>query len=268
MRDASLAGRLRVAFDRCNYVTTWAAALPEAIHALDHHFPSAVACTLHGRTPSLIDLETLLAYQVLGHAFVSLPQTPVWALTRRVTEYAPGIEALRLPIQLVPEETGAEAFADEIAHALRHHATRARAASAGAPEVLLALGRADEGRYLARYLATCGITARTAAGPREALRRLRERPYQVLVSEEFNELRAGGSYWREIEERWRRTPVLLIVADRDRLAHLSPLALPSTTAGALCKPVAAGSLATSLRRLMRIVDVPLETDAWLAGHSA
>ena len=79
MRDAMLAERLRVALAYLEYESTWAVALPEAIAVLDRSFPRAVVCTLRGQTPSLMDLETLFAYQVLGHRFITLPQVPIWA---------------------------------------------------------------------------------------------------------------------------------------------------------------------------------------------
>lgn len=267
MRDAALAERMRLTFVRHRYATTWAAALPEAIAALDRHFPDAVACTLRGRTPSLMDLETMLAYEVIGHPWVSLPQTPIWALTHEPGVYASQIEALQLPIRLAPAGLGLDAFVEEIVHSIRAGASIRRAAIDDSRSVLLALARADEGQHLARYLRAHGISARSAAGPRETLRALRAQPVSVLVSEAFDDLRDGGSYWREIEERWWRLPVLFVASSCEKLARLSPLAFPRGTAGALSRPIPAGNLAASLRRLLRVTPAPETAELPWAGHS-
>jgi hypothetical protein len=267
MRDAALAERLRLVFARHHYATTWAAALPEAIAAMDRHFPDAVACTLRGHTPSLMDLETILAYEVLGHPWVSMPQTPIWALTLDPGIYPSRIETLQLPIRLAPVGLGLEAFVEEIVRSISSSASFRRTALDDSRPVLLALERVDEGQHLVRYLRAHGISARSAAGPRETLRALRSQPVSVLVSEAFDGRRDGGSYWREVEERWGRLPVLFVASSRERLARLSPLAFPRGTAGALSRPIAAGNLTASLRRLLRVTAAPEATASPWAAHA-
>jgi len=254
MRDGALAARLRAELARARYASAWVASLPEAIAAFDLHFPCAVACTLQGRTPSLMDLETLLAYQSIGHPGLALPPAPVWALASRPEAYAREIEALDLPVRLLPADRGAQACVAEICRTLRPSAWGPGSPPGGEEDVLLALRDAREARLLERYLASAGIGARAAATPRETLRRLRERPARVLVSEAFDERRDGQSYWREIEEGWAGLPVLFIAASAERLGRLSPLALPRGTAGALCRPIPAAGLTAALRRLLRIAE--------------
>ena len=79
MRDGRLAARLRTGLEAQGLASTWAASLPEAIASVDPCFPLAVAGTLEGLAPSLMDIETLLAYLSLGHQSVSLPSIPIWA---------------------------------------------------------------------------------------------------------------------------------------------------------------------------------------------
>lgn len=256
MRDGSLAERLGRTLFRSGCASTWVASLPEAIGALDRHFSLAVACTLHGRTPSLMDLETLLAYQAIGHPGLTLPPTPVWALTPLPAAYAEEIEALDLPVHLCPSELGSEGLVAQMLPLLRRRGSAVPSlweagAAPGAIDALLALEGAEEADLLSRYLASRGIRARAVSKPRDAVRVLRRQPVRVLVSEAFDGRRDGQSYWREVEERWQGMPVLFIGTDGERLGRLSPLALPRGTAGALCRPIPAGVLASTLRRLLR-----------------
>lgn len=252
MRDAALADRLCRAVAHHGLTTTWAAALPEAIGSLDRHFPRAVVCTLRGKTPSLIDLETLLAYQVLGHSFICLPQVPIWALTPDPERYAGKVADLGIPIHLVPDSAGSEDLLEGMATAGLLEAPRRRpAGEAEGSDLLLVLPHLEEGRYLSRYLERHGFAVTLATDPWEALGLLRRRSFRVLVSGDFAGRRDGGSYWHEIEARWGCLPVLLLAGDEAWQAQVAPQELPRGIAGMLPRPVPAAALEACLRRLLR-----------------
>ncbi|MCK4411958.1 MAG: hypothetical protein KAY32_00305 [Candidatus Eisenbacteria sp.] len=261
MRDAILADRVRSTFGEARYRTTWAAALPEAIAAVDREFPSAVACTLLGKTPSLMDLETLLAYRALGRHFASLPPLPIWALTEHAAELAREIDLLDLPVRLVPLASGAEELVRQVCAALRgercEQCERRTDHELDSREVLLLLEKPEQARFLARYLAARGIRARVVRGPDEALGRLRRRGAGILVCGDFT-LRqgAGSALWGWLERQGHRLPVLLVASDGEWLTHVSPLALPQGIVNVLAQPIQVGALEAALRRLLRLSTGP------------
>ncbi len=256
MHDAALARRVRQMLKARGFATTWAAALPDAIAAVDRDFPVAVACTLQGRTPSFIDLETLHAYQALGHRVLALSPTPIWALAVNPAIHAPEIDALRMPVHLLPFDLGPEALIDEMMRSLCAGGPAAAARRGSGPEglvrheipeALLVLENAAEAAYLARYLLTRGLPARAAQNAAEAQARLCDAPVGVLVLED-----GATTAWRALALQCHGRPILLVASDSARMARISPLAMPHAVAGTLSKPIRAQLLEACLRRLLRI----------------
>jgi DNA-binding response OmpR family regulator len=251
MRDSSLADRLRRGLERNGFATTWAAALPEAVAAIDREFPCAIACTLVGRTPSLMDLETAHAYLALGHRFVSLPPVPVWALTPHAARYASELEVLGLPVHLVPHETGAEGLLGEVLSGLRPGGAAPAVAPAPAP-VLLLLGSAGEAAFLSRYLRARHMDPRVPSGPEEALAWLESSTFGALVAEDLGDDAERGAFWARAEALPSLPPILLVASGQAWLRSAAPAALPRGIACTLRKPIRAHILEACLRRLLRI----------------
>lgn len=251
MRDRERAERLAMAFERCGLGPIWAASLPEAVGDLDSHFPRAVACTLEKDSPSLMDLETLLAYLTIGHDSVSLPPVPIWALTSRIAHYAGRIRKLDLPIRLVPVESGIEGLAAEVVHHLRRLG-RGQEALNGNPPLVLYLGPDPRvGFYLSRYLESRDIPTLTLEIPREALTVVKTRRLRVLVADLPGE-RDGVAFLREVAEQSPEMPVVVLGKAEGWLTRLSPRDLPRNLACMLLKPLKAETLEACLRRLLRI----------------
>lgn len=265
MRDHRMARRFRAAFAGRGAGTVWAASLPEAIAAVDRDFPAAVACTLSGHSPSLIDLETLVAYQVLGHRFVALSALPVWALTSDAPAHAREIASLDLPVRLVPAELGVAALVDSMAGFLAASRSVRRREGRG-DEVLLLSERADEGRYLARYLVARGVAARAAEDPADALALLRRGGCPIVVSEDFSlRCEEGSALWGWLSGVGEGVRVILISTEVEWLKRVSPLALPRNVVCILERPVRAQALEATLRRLLRIGPPPLPEPAESSG---
>ena len=225
--------------------------LPEAIAALDRCFPCAVACTLDGEAPSLIDLETLQVYLTIGHGSVSLPPIPIWALTARPAYHAKRIGALELPVRLVPRDAGAEALAAEIVHHLGAPARERQIAESENPQVLYLDPDARVGYYLSRYLGSCGIATRsveTRPAAQEALGRV---PFRVLVADLLHE-GPGMKLLRRIDAHHPLLSVVALGQPGGWLAQLSPREMPRCVTCMLPQPVRAESLVTCLRRLLRL----------------
>lgn len=248
VRSPALASRTQALLADAGFATCWAASLPEAIAALDRCYPAAVVCTLNGCTPSLIDLETLFAYQALGHPGLIYPPTPAWALCAQPSDYAAQIEALDLPVSLVPASRGPQGVVDELVQAVALIATPLGTSR----RIQIGFARYDEARRLARYLASRGYACRASGGPTETWHQLRQWPCDVLISDIFSSWRSGGSFWREVEENRSRLPVLLVGRDGAELSGLSPLALPRNLAGAFARPLPIATLEATLRRLLRL----------------
>jgi len=256
MRDASLADRLRRGLEPYGFATTWAASLPEAIAAIDREFPCAVACTLRGRTPSLMDLETVSAYLTLGHRFVSLPQVPIWAYTPNPSRYADETEVLGLPVRLMPCEAGLEGLIQDMLSALRPKpaaaAVPARPACAEPLPVLLVLSNAGEASFLARYLRARHIGVRVAAGLEDALGWLGRCPFGAVVAEESGDDPRGRALWQAAAQATPAPPIVLIASGHGWLRRAAPESLPRGIACTLRKPIRAQILEACLRRLLRI----------------
>ena len=251
MREFRMAQRICRAFQQDGAPAVWAASLPEAIAAVDRDFPVAVACTLLGHSPSLIDLETLVAYQVLGHPFVTLPPLPVWALTADAGAYAREIEALGLPVHLIPLELGPGEVLGRMGPML-HEAQVGDLTSNRAGEVLLLMERPEEGGYLARYFSARGLDVRVAQDPPEALARLQRRTPAVLVCEDFTlRQEAGSALWGWLDRAGRTPPIILITSDPEWLTHVSLRAIPRNVITILTRPIQARALGAALRRLLR-----------------
>ncbi|MFH1144496.1 MAG: hypothetical protein V1774_08140 [Candidatus Eisenbacteria bacterium] len=251
MRDHRLARQLCAAFERRGVEAVWAAALPEAIAALDREFPAAIACTLTGTSPSLIDLETVVAYQALGHAAVSLSPPPVWALTDDARRYASEIGDLGLAVQLIPREIGRE---EVVARVMDHVQGAGRPAIPGeGPVPVILFERPAEAAFLARHLCARGVWARSAETPVIALAALAQRSPALLVCEDYTLRRgAGTELWGWLAGPGRDTRVILIGTDAEWLTHVSPLGLPHNVVCMLSKPIQARALEATLRRLLRI----------------
>jgi len=258
MRDSDLADRLRHGLERHGFATTWAAALPEAIAAIDRDFPCAIACTLRGRTPSLMDLETIHAYQTLGHRSISLAPVPVWALAPDPSRHASEIEVLGMPVRLLPYDLGAEGLLREMLRCLRPEEESvvdplATIAPSFEPQpVLLLLSHAGEAAYLARYLRARRIDARVAGGPEEAWDSLTRTAFGVLVGEEGAADPRWRGFWTRIRSERADLPIVLIASGEAWLSQVSPLSLPRGLACTLRKPVRAQILEACLRRLLRV----------------
>ncbi len=249
--DFRTARRLTRALGERGLRSVWAASLPEAIASVDREFPRAVACTLTGHGPSLIDLETLAAYQLLGHSFVALSPPPFWALTDRPAKYAPQIESLGLDIELVSAPSGATVLAERMAASFGEE--RLLPVSARDEGALILMEKRAEASYLARYFGARGLQARAAEGEREALESIRFRPPGMLVCEDFT-LRTdeGSALWGWIENRGQPLPVVLVTGDREWIAHASPHAIPRSVISILGRPVSARALEAVMRRLLRV----------------
>jgi hypothetical protein len=257
MRDASLADRLCRGLERFGFATSWAASLPEAIAAIDRDFPCAVACTLRGRTPSLMDLETVSAYLTLGHRFVSLPQVPIWALTPDPSRYAHETEVLGMPVRLMPFDAGLEGLVRDMLGALRPAAPAgsslpARPACAEPLPVLLVLPNAGEASFLARYLRARHIGVRVAAGLEDAVGWLGRCPFGAIVAEDGGDDPRGRALWTAAEQATPAPPIVLIASGHGWLRRAAPEALPRGIACTLRKPIRAQILEACLRRLLRI----------------
>jgi ActR/RegA family two-component response regulator len=250
MREFRMAQRICRAFQQEGARAVWAASLPEAIAAMDRDFPVAVACTLLGHGPSLIDLETLVAYQVLGHPFVTLPPLPIWALTPDAGAYAREIEVLDLPVHLVPLELGPGEVLGRMSPIL--HEAQAACLTSRAGEVLLLMERPEEGRYLARYFSARGLEMHVAQDPPEVLARLQQRTPAVLVCEDFTlRQEAGSALWGWLARAGRTPPIILITSDPEWLTHVSLRAIPRNVISILTRPIQARALGAALRRLLR-----------------
>lgn len=257
MRDSSLSDRLCRGLERYGFATTWAASLPEAIAAIDRDFPCAVACTLRGHTPSLMDLETVSAYLTLGHRFVSLPSVPIWAFTPDPARYSAEAEALGMPVRLVPYDAGLEGLIQDVICTLRPAATAdlprlARASCAEALPVLLVIPNAGEASFLARYLRARHMGVRVAAGLEEAVGWLGKCPFGAVVAEDSGDDPRGRALWTAVERAVPSPPIVLIASGHGWLRHASPEALPHGIACTLRKPIRAQILEACLRRLLRI----------------
>ena len=271
MRDSSLGGRVCRGLERRGFATTWAASLPEAIAAIDRDFPCAVACTLRGRTPPLIDLETVYAYLTLGHGFVSLPPVPIWALTSDPARYATDTEVLGMPVRLVPYDAGVEGLVGDIVGALRpgpgprSAATRPESCAEPLP-VLLLLSQVGEATFLARYLGARHMGARVATEVEEAIAWLDRCPFGAVVAED-----AGGEprrrvLWEKVASLASPPPIVLIASGHEWLRRASPLALPRGVACTLRKPIRAQILEACLRRLLRVA--PPHATAYAAATAS
>lgn len=257
MRDSSLADRLCRGLERQGFGTTWAASLPEAIAAIDREFPCAVACTLRGRTPSLMDLETISTYLTLGHGFVSLPQVPIWAYTPDPSRYARETEVLGMPVRLIPFDAGLEGLVQDMLGALRPSPAialpaPARPACAEPLPVLLVLPNAGEASFLARYLRTRHIGVRVAAGLEDAVGWLGRCPFGAIVAEDSGDDPRGRTLWAAVAQATPAPPVILIASGHGWLRRASPEGLPRGIACTLRKPIRAQILEACLRRLLRI----------------
>lgn len=255
MRDSSLADRLRRGLERCGFATTWAASLPEAIAAIDRDFPCAVACTLRGRTPSLMDLETVSAYLTLGHRFVALPQVPIWAYTPDPSRYVHETEVLGLPVRLMPYDAGLEGLIQDMLGVLRPAAAEpvsVRPPCAEPLPVLLVLPNAGEASFLARYLRTRHIGVRVAAGLEDAMGWLGRCPFGAVVAEDGGEDPGHRALWKAAEQATPAPPIVLIASGHGWLRRAAPDALPRGIACTLRKPIRAQLLEACLRRLLRI----------------
>jgi CheY-like chemotaxis protein len=254
MRDGDLAARVRTELESLNLPSTWAASLPEAIGAVDEGFPRVVACTLGEEAPSLMDLETLLAYLSMGHGSVLLPPIPIWAMTPRAAEHAGTIQELNLPIRLVPLESGVEGLLAEIVHYLRAQGSLVDASPEQAFAVLFLGPDPSAGFYLSRFLGTRGIPTIPCETPRAALRLLAPGAFEALVVDLPHE--AGAlDFLREVEQRAPGLPVVALVEPAGWIGRLAPPALPPTLSTTLAKPVRAERLEACLRRLLRIASV-------------
>jgi DNA-binding response OmpR family regulator len=251
--NTTLAGRMRQAFEQLGFETTWAAALHEAIAALDRHFPLAIACTLEGEIPSLMDLETLMAYESMGHKFISLPPTPVWALTRADGEYADKVRCLGLPVHLFSPDEGPVALAEEVAQALLLPGRNARPLRGEDRfDVLLVDPDDEEGICFVRYLQSRGIRCLHVTGPEIARETLGKMQFGVVVTEIFEPRGARAPFLDELAAAACESTVVVVTSANEWLQRVSVASLPRNVACAMGKPVSGQALEVCLRRLLRI----------------
>ncbi len=251
VRDRDHAAQLCRSFDRSGLASAWAASLPEAIAQLDRLFPRAVACTLERESPSLIDLETLLAYLTIGHGTISLPPIPIWALTSHPRQYAPHIERLDIPVHLVPAEMGYEGLAAEVVHALSGRARYPDLLRTGESHVLYASSDVRVGFYLSRYLTSRGMPTVAIGSTLEAMTLLENQSFHALVAEVLDEV-PGRRFLNTMARRKDHLPMLIHGHADGWLARMAPGDLPRNVVGVLSHPVKAQAVESSLRRLLRV----------------
>ncbi len=251
MRDSGQAARLMTGFERDGVRSTWAAALPEAIATVERAYPAAIASTLHDSVPpSLMDIETLLAYLKMGNASVALPPIPIWARAHPTPALLSRIEELELPVQIVPVEQGMSALRQEIVRYLK--ALPAAAESPRGPARVLYMGTdARVGRVISRYLRAVGMPTTDVRGALDVLEALENARYQALVADFAGEP-AGRALMRALSDYYRELPVLAITETGDWLASLPPHRLPKNLITVLTKPVSARLLELCLGRLLRV----------------
>lgn len=257
MRDSGEAARLTTGFEREGVRSTWAAALPEAIAAVERAYPAAIAATLHDSVPpSLMDVETLLAYLKMGNASVALPPIPIWARAHPTPALLSRIEELELPIQIVPVEQGMSALRQEIVQYLQA-LPPARPSATGPARVLYMGTDARVGRVISRYLRAAGMPTTDVRGALDVLEALESARYQALVAD-FSGEPAGRALMRALSDYYQDLPVLAIAETGDWLASLPPHRLPRNLITVLAKPVSARLLELCLGRLLRVpVERPL-----------
>ncbi len=251
IRDRDRAACLCRAFHQSGLAADWAASLPEAIAHLDRFFPRAVACTLEDNAPSLIDLETLLAYLAIGHGSVSLPPIPIWALSPDPASHAPHIENLGIPVHLSPTEVGLEGLAAEVVHWLAREAWTPILLAAGPVQVLYLTADARVGFYLSRYLTSRGLPTAAVDTPAQAIELLAQQPFGALVADLRDEF-TGRQFLTDAALRWPSLPVVVHGAGDGWLARVAPADLPRNLVGVLAHPVKAQAVEVTLRRLLRI----------------
>lgn len=251
IRDRDRAACLCRAFHRDGLAADWAASLPEAIALLDRVFPRAVACTLQDDSPSLIDLETLLAYQAIGHGSVSLPPIPIWALSPDPASHAPHIENLEIPVYLSPAEVGLEGLAAEVVSCLAREAWSPMMQAAEPVQVLYLSADARVGFYQSRYLTSRGLPTLAVDTPAKALDLLAEQPFGAMVADLPDEF-AGRQLLSDAAARWPSMPIVVHGASEGWLSQLPPSDLPRNLVGVLAHPVKAQAVEATLRRLLRI----------------
>ncbi len=255
MRDRDQAARLMTEFEREGFRSIWAAALPEAVSIVERGYPAAIACTLtENAPPSLMDIETLLAYLKIGNAAVALPPIPIWSCSRPTPALLSRIEELQLPIQLVPLEQGPGAMRHEIVAYLRSLQPGGELATApsGHPCRVLYMGTdASLGRVISRYLKAAGLPIRTVHGALDVLELLEAETYHALVVD-FSGEPAGRALLRAFGDYHQNIPVMAISDADDWLAALPPHRLPRNLTAVLTKPLSVRTLELCLARLLRV----------------
>ena len=251
MRGRQPANQLCLAFEKCRMTPIWAVSLPEAVSVADREFPHAIACTLGSEGPSLIDLETLVAHLMLGHAAVSIPPIPVWALTSRVAYFSEKINRLKLPIQLIPSDTGIEGLAAEVVHFLSRQGLGPELQPMKQKHVLYFGKEFRTGIYLSRYLGTCGIPTHSCEALSEALTTLNREEYQAIVVDLPRKVE-GIAFLKMVAGKWPEMPVIALGDPDGWLSEMDPLDLPAGLVCSLPKPTRAEVLSVCLRRLLRL----------------
>ncbi len=244
--DRNFAERIDSLLAGTGIVPVWAAGLPDAISVLDKLFPVGVLCDLDAPAPTLMDLETLLAYESLGHQFVRLPTIPIWALSGRGKEFSERLSELGLPITLIDRKGGVEGLVQGMLAGL----PLPSGGGLTLEEPVVVADSKDSGVFLSRYLVSRAIDSTLVVSPGGVLDRLASDGASAFVIG-FASLKDSVALAEDLCAQAPRTPVILLVpsdAPRDAL----PAELPANVVCVVERPVKAHLIEACLRRLLRL----------------